>query len=58
MYFDDNKMELGFMKNETGGEEISETCAIRPKMYAFRMSNGEEIKKAKGVRGYVRKGRT
>ena len=56
MYFSDNKMKLGFMKNETGGKEISDACAIRAKMYAFRMSDGSEEKKAKGVRGYVVKG--
>jgi hypothetical protein len=56
MYFHDNKMELGFMKNETGGKEISDACAIRAKMYAYRMCNGSEEKKAKGVRGYVVKG--
>ena len=44
MYFSDNKMKLGFMKNETGGEEISDACAIRAKMYAFRMSDGSEKK--------------
>jgi hypothetical protein len=49
----DNKMELGFMKNETGGKEISDACAIRAKMYAFRMSDGSDEKKTKGVRGYV-----
>ena len=47
MYFCDNKMELGFMKNETGEKEISDACAIRAKMYAFRMSDGSEEKKAK-----------
>jgi hypothetical protein len=56
MYFPDNKMKLGFMKNETGGEEISDACAIRAKMYAFRMSDGLEKKKAKGIRGYIVKG--
>ena len=56
MYFSNNKMKLGFMKNETGGEEISDACAIRAKMYAFRMSDGSEKKKAKGVRGYIVKG--
>ena len=53
MYFCDNKMELGFMKNETCEKEISDACAIRAKMYAFRMSDGSEEKKVKGVRGYV-----
>jgi hypothetical protein len=53
MYFSDNKMKLGFMKNETGGEEISDACAIRAKMYAFRMSDGSEKKKAKGVGEYI-----
>jgi hypothetical protein len=39
--FSDNKMEFGFMKNETGGKEISDACAIRAKMFAFRMSDGQ-----------------
>jgi hypothetical protein len=50
-------MKLGFMKNETTGEEMDtdDVYVIRAKMYAFRMSDGVE-KKGKGVWGYVVRG--
>jgi hypothetical protein len=48
LFSDKNKKELGFMKDEMGGEPILEYVGLRAKMYCIKTER-EEIKKAKGI---------
>ncbi|CAB4006011.1 Hypothetical predicted protein, partial [Paramuricea clavata] len=45
-----NKKVVGMMKDECGGEQISEFVGLRSKLYAYKMDEGEEEKKCKGVK--------
>ena len=47
-----NKKVIGMMKDECGGEQITEFVGLRAKMYSYRV-NGDEEKKAKGVKKNV-----
>ena len=38
------------MKDELGGEIMTEFVAIRPKTYAYLMDDDNEIKQAKGTK--------
>ncbi|XP_072153271.1 uncharacterized protein [Bemisia tabaci] len=44
-----NRKVMGSFKDETGGIPIAEFVALRPKMYAYRFSDGETEKRAKGI---------
>ena len=44
-----NKMVIGPMKDELGGEIMKEFIALRPKMYSYRVGNSEP-KKCKGIK--------
>ena len=48
-----NKKVLGLMKDECVGRLIAEMAGSRAKAYGIRMDDGEELKKAKGVRQCV-----
>jgi hypothetical protein len=48
LFSEQNKKELGFMKDEMGGEPILEYVGLRAKMYSVRTKH-DEIKKAKGI---------
>ena len=48
-----NKKEIGLMKDELGGKIITEFVALRPKLYAYRILDGKEEKKAKGTKKCV-----
>ena len=48
-----NKKVLGKFKDEKGGECIEEFAALRAKLYTFKMTNGEENKKCKGIKSRV-----
>jgi hypothetical protein len=48
LFSDQNKKELGFMKDEMGGEPILEYIGLRAKMYCIKTKH-DEIKKAKGI---------
>ena len=51
-----NKKVLGKLKDEKGGECIEEFVALRAKLYSFKMNDGEENKKCKGIKkGVVEK---
>ena len=51
------KKVIGKMKSETGGKQISEFVGLRSELYAYKMDDGEEEKKCKGVKkGVVKKG--
>ena len=48
-----NKKVIGKFKDETGGKIITEFVGLRAKLYSFRMDDGEEIKKDKGIKKSV-----
>ena len=52
LFFKENRKVLGKFKDETGGREIVEFVALKPKMYSFLLSSGENIKRVKGVKRY------
>ena len=47
-----NKKVFGLMKDELGGEIMTEFVTLRPKMYAYK-ARGSESKKCKGIKKYV-----
>ena len=47
-----NKKIIGLMKDELGGEIITEFVTLRPKMYAYK-AGGSESKKCKGIKKCV-----
>ncbi|XP_058981533.1 uncharacterized protein LOC131803829 [Musca domestica] len=50
-----NKKVIGMMKDENCGKTVSEFVGLRPKMYAMKVHNSEEVKKSKGVKKSVMK---
>ena len=51
-----NKKVLGMFKDETGGKPIIEFVGLRAKLYSFKMDEGKENKKCKGIKkGVVEK---
>ena len=48
-----NKKVINMFKDEAGGKQIAEFVGLRAKLYSYRMDNGEEIKKDKGVKASV-----
>ena len=49
-YYDDsNKLAIGKMTDENGGNAIEEFEGLKPKMYSFLVGNNNEHKKAKCV---------
>ena len=52
LYDPTNKKVLGKMKDETKGKSITAFCALKAKLYAFKV-DGVEHKKAKGVKRNV-----
>ena len=48
-----NKKVIGFMKDELGGDIITEFVALRPKAYSYVTNNFTEMKKAKGTKKCV-----
>ncbi|KAK3784623.1 hypothetical protein RRG08_003431 [Elysia crispata] len=49
----ENKKVLGKMTDECAGRPIAEYVGLRPKMYSILEANGDNIKKAKGVKKAV-----
>ena len=45
-----NKKVLGTFKDEAAGKVIDEFVGLRPKLYSYKMLEGEERKKCKGVK--------
>ena len=45
-----NKKVLGMFKDEVNGKVIDEYVGLRAKMYSYKMLEGEESKKSKGVK--------
>ena len=48
-----NKKVLGMFKDETNGDIIDEFVGLRAKLYSYKMFEGEESKKCKGVKKSV-----
>ena len=48
-----NKKVLGIFKDEAGGKVIDEFVGLRSKLYSYKMLEGEESKKCKGVKKSV-----
>ena len=48
-----NKKVIGMFKDEAGGKVIDEFVGLRAKSYSYKMSEGEESKKCKGVKKSV-----
>ncbi len=48
-YDSSNKKKLGYFKDEVNGKIITGFIGLAPKMYAFKLYDGQEEKKAKGV---------
>ena len=48
-----NKKVLGMFKDEAGGKIIDEFVGLRAKLYSYKMHEGEESKKCKGVKKLV-----
>ena len=48
-----NKKVIGLMKDELGGDIITEFLALRPKAYSYITNDFIEMKKAKGTKKYV-----
>ena len=48
-----NKKVLGMFKDEAGGKIIDEFVGLRAKLYSYKMYEGKESKKCKGVKSLV-----
>jgi hypothetical protein len=48
-----NKKNINMMKDETKGKPTVEFVGLRPKSYSFKMFEGEENKKCKGIKKNV-----
>ena len=48
-----NKKVLGMMKDEAAGNIITEFVGLRSKLYIYKMDEGEESKKCKGIKKQV-----
>ena len=48
-----NKKVLGMFKDEAAGKIIKEFVGLRAKLYSFKMEEGGEIKKCKGIKKQV-----
>ena len=50
-----NKKVLGMFKDEAGGKVIDEFVGLRSKLYSYKMLEGEESKKCKGLKSIADK---
>ena len=48
-----NKKVIGLMKDELGGKIMTEFCALRNKMYAYKKMDNSEGKRCKGIKKCV-----
>ena len=48
-----NKKVIGLMKDELGGNIMTEFVALRPKLYSYKTLDGSEDKKCKGIKKCV-----
>lgn len=52
-FSENHKNQPGYFKDEMGGKILKEFVSLRPKLYAYKTENNDEVKKAKGVKKYV-----
>ncbi|KAE9522903.1 hypothetical protein AGLY_016714 [Aphis glycines] len=52
-FSENHKNQPGYFKDEMGGKILKEFVSLRPKLYAYKIVNNDEVKKAKGVKKYV-----
>ena len=45
-----NKKVVGMYKDEAGGKQIEEFVGLRAKLYSYKLFEGEEHKKCKGIK--------
>ena len=45
-----SKKVIGLMKDELGGKIMTEFIALRPKLYSYKVLDGSEDKKCKGIK--------
>ena len=48
-----NKKVVGKMKDEIGGKIMTEFASLRPRIYSYLMDDGDNAKKAKGIKKRV-----
>ena len=48
-----NKKVIGMFKDKAGGQQIAEFVGLRAKLYPYRMDEGKEEKKCKGIKKAV-----
>ena len=48
-----NKKVIGLMRDELGGKIMTEFVALRPKLYSYKVLDGSEEKKCKGIKKCV-----
>ena len=48
-----NKKVIGLMKDELRGKIMTEFVALRPKLYSYKVLDGSEDKKCKGIKKCV-----
>ena len=48
-----NKKVIGMFKDEAGGKQIAEFVGLRAKLYSYKMDQGKEDKKCKGIKKAV-----
>ena len=48
-----NKKVIGLMKDELGGKIMTEFMALRPKLYSYKVLDGSEDNKCKGIKKCV-----
>ena len=48
-----NKKVIGLMKDDLGGKIMTEFVALRPKLYSYKVLDGSEDKKCKGIKKCV-----
>ncbi|KAE9543739.1 hypothetical protein AGLY_002135 [Aphis glycines] len=53
LFPENHKNQPGYFKDEMGGKVLKEFVSLRPKLYAYKTENNDEVKKAKGVKKYV-----
>ena len=49
----ENKKVIGMFKDEVAGEQITHFIGLRPKLYSFKIEDGKNVKKCKGIKKSV-----
>ena len=49
----ENKKVIGMFKDEVAGKQITHFIGLRPKLYSFKIEEGKNVKKCKGIKKSV-----